>query len=89
MARKSANICINITSTLNRMELLEYDAGKGNFVHLDAEEFMFDPATREMLEDEDKFKMCIRRLYERNKIPLKSLSTLVLPSFFTRQYTVL
>lgn len=86
--RKSANICINIASTLNRLELLEYDPVKGNFIHLDSEECMFDPATREFLDDKEKFSFVIRRLFERNKISLKSYTSLVIPSFFTRQYTV-
>ncbi len=86
--RKAANICINIVSSLAHIELLEYNAGKGSFVHLDSEHFMFDPATRDLLDPEEELKSVIKRLYLRNKIPNKQPTTLVVPSFFTRQYSV-
>jgi hypothetical protein len=86
--QRPANICINVVSSLSHLELLEYDTSKGSFTHLDSEEFMFDPATRELLDDEERFKTMIKRLYERNKIPFKHQTTLVLPSFFTRQFVI-
>lgn len=86
--QKSAYICLNVVSSLSHIELLEYDTAKGAFVHLDCEEFMFDPATRELLDEEERLKTVIKRLYERNKIAFKRNTTLVLPSFFTRQFTV-
>lgn len=86
---KSANICINLVPELTHFELLQYEAGSGSFTHVDAEEFMFDPATREPLDGgEEQLKAILKRLYERNKVPLRSPTTLVIPSFFTRQYTV-
>lgn len=85
---KSACICINIMSELSHLELLEYDSGRGSFLHLDSEDFMFDPATREPLDDEEHFQTLIKRLYDRNKIPYKHPTVVVVPSFFTRQYTI-
>ena len=89
MARsKQANICINIMSSLNHIELLQYDVLKGSFVKVDSEECMFDPATRDLLDDLEQFKSHLKRLYGRNKVPLKAPTTLILPSFFTRQFNV-
>ncbi len=86
--RKTANICINLVPSLSHFELLQYDITKGAFVRMDSEAFMFDPASRELLDEEERLKTVIKRLYDRNKIPLKAPSTLVIPSFFTRQYTL-
>jgi len=85
---RSANICINLVPSLSHLELIRYDSSKGSFLTLDSEEVMFDPATRDLLEGEDRIKSSIRRLYERNRIPLKTPTTLILPSFFTRQYSI-
>ena len=85
---KQPNICINVVSSLSHLELLQYDAEHGNFIHLDTEEFSFDPATREMLDEPERFQSLIKRLFDKNKIPYASFTSLVLPSFFTRQYTV-
>lgn len=88
LGRRTPPVCINIVSELSHLELLQYDPKKGNFIALDSDEFMFDPASREMLEDEERLKIVLKRLYERNKIPLNTPTTLVLPSYFTRQYTL-
>jgi hypothetical protein len=85
---KTAHICLNLTSSLEWLELLQYDVKKGDFVHLDAEAVMFEPQTRDYLDEEEMFRLTLKRLYERNKIPFKSPTNLVLPSFFTRQYTL-
>ncbi len=85
---KTANLCINIVASLSHVELLQYDAAKGAFEVTDSEEFMFDPATRELIDDEDRLKTNIKRLFERNKILFRTQTTLVLPSFFTRQYAL-
>lgn len=89
MAKKNAPICINLVSELSHLELLNCDPNSSQFIiNADSEEFMFDPATRNMLDDVVRFKLILKRLYERNKIPLKTPTCLVLPSFFTRQYTL-
>jgi hypothetical protein len=85
---KDANICIHIRPSLDTLELLQYNASKGSFVKLDAEQFAFDPSTRDLLEDVESLKLVLRRLYERNKIPLTHNTSLVVPAFFTRQYSM-
>ncbi len=86
--RKSANLCVNVLSTLSHVELLEYDLLEGRFLHLDSEEFLIDPTTRDFLDTGERFKQVIKRLYERNRIPLKTPTNIVVPSFFTRQFQV-
>jgi len=83
---KGAAICINMASTLNHLELVHYDPAKGTFVAVDTEPCMFDPTTRESLEAGDVFEHAIKRLFDRNRIGLKSPTVMVVPSFFTRHY---
>ncbi len=87
-APKTANICINILASMSHLELLQYDIQKSSFEHMDSEEFLFDPSTREFLEDDEQFKTVIKRLFDRNKIPYRTPTSLVFPSFFTRQYSI-
>ena len=87
MAKQKINpVCINILPSFTKLELVQYDPAAGAFLALDSDEFMFDLATREMVYDQESFRMVIKRLYERNKIPLRTPTTIVVPSFFTRQY---
>jgi len=85
---KANNICLNIFSSLSHLELLQYDVLKGQFLKVDSVEIMFDPATRDFLEDASHFKSAVLKLYQRNKIPTRIPATLVVPSFFTREYEV-
>ena len=73
---------------MTSMELIQYEAGTGRFLKLDHEEFLIDPLTREMVEGADRFKTSVKRLFDRNKISTRSITSLVLPSFFTRDYEI-
>lgn len=86
--RKSTYVCINITASLNRIELIQYDIAQENCTYMDSEECYFDPATRELQEDPERFQTALKRLYERNKIPFKTPTVLIIPSYFTRQYEI-
>lgn len=88
MAKGNSVICLNFMSSLTTIELLQFNARQGKFLRLDSEEFMLDPATREGLDDAIQLKNTIKRLYDRNKILLKSATCVVVPSFFTRQYAI-
>lgn len=85
---KSHQICVNILSSLNTIELLQYDLTKHSFIRVDVEPFLFDPSTREPIPGTPQLKQAIKHLYERNKISFQAITTLVVPSFFTRQYSV-
>lgn len=77
---------VNFSPNFNFVEFIVYDLKNARLLCLDHEPFHYvDNQTREMEEDTEALKQFIKRLYERNNIPMGTPTTLVMPSFLTRE----
>lgn len=83
---KNFPVCINVTPSLSHLEMVQFDYKQGVFWVMDNEPFAFDKNTREMEYDAETLQLALKRLYTRNKVPLRTPTFLVLPSYFTRQF---
>jgi hypothetical protein len=94
MGKRTSFIVINLLSGLNTLELVSLKSNDKNDVddiaHAVCEPLppnVFDPLTRQLV-DAEAFGNHLKQLFEKHRIPLSSPTQLVLPSFFTRQYTL-
>ena len=79
-------VTISFSPNFQFVEFIVYDLKNSRLLRLDHEPFRYkDNQTREMEEDDHGLKQFIKRLYERNNIPLSTPTTLVMPSFLTRE----
>lgn len=84
MSSKKLPVSVNVFSTLDYVELIQFDERAGEIDKASSLPCQFDSVTRQM-GDRDLMLQTIRDLYNMNRIPFDTPAVLVLPNFFTRE----
>jgi hypothetical protein len=84
MSSKNLPVSISIFSTLDAIELVQFNEKSGDVEKLASLPCAFDPVTRQMA-DREQMTQTVRDLYNVNRLPFSTPAVLVLPSFFTRE----
>lgn len=78
-------VCLSFTPNFKSLEFIVFDLRERQVIKTDHEAFSIeDPQIREIDEEAVRLKVMLKRFYDRNGLSVTTPTTLVLPSFFSR-----